>query len=212
MFGRTNGNCLTITYEGGEQKVYTYYNNYFRDENGQILKGWIEVYGNQERKPWVVGSDNYCEIAYGGCSCTVPVTILGHDSIESVRLVSGEMIAYRVPGTDRDYYYIDGFNTGDVIEVTYADGTVSRFTYQYHPVGIYEKNFVNEDGVVLNITGQSVIGPNENSWDLFVLGQTISGTFIIKDADVKSVSVKVNHQIYAKDYDYDGFTAADGTE
>ena len=212
MFTRTNGNRLTVTYEGGEQKVYTYYNNYFRDENGQILKGRIEVNSNQESKPWNVGSDNYCEIAYGGCTCSVPVTILGHDSIESVRFVSGERIAYRVPGTDRDYYYIAGFYTGEAVEVTYADGTVSRFTYQYHPVGIYEKNFVNEDGVVLNITGQSAIGPDENSWELFVLGQTISGTFIIKDSDVKSVSVNVNHPVYAKDYDCEGFIDTDGTE
>ena len=172
------GDILTITDKDGNSVDYTfdYYEDYDEDcfisENGDVIsQNSLRRNSDQHSNHWTLGSDNYYTIEYMGATTQVAVTIV-ESPVASVSYTPIKPI--EIIENTRGYsckngwhYYAPEFNEGDVIVVTFKDGTQDSFVYT-------DWRFLNSNGIRLDVDNYdfeySGLGEAEFKIDLYDYG------------------------------------------
>ena len=163
----TTGDYLTVNYTDNTSSDY-YYNGYSNDynsdifvnDNGDVISASdIARNDDQWNNPWVVGGDQYIIIEYAGAQYSLPVYIV-ENPVESIAYTPIEPVVYKEltngwyegDGDGRYWRYNQSvFNTGDILTVTYTDGTSDDYTFMwYNPdTDEYVNGFINASGDII---------------------------------------------------------------
>ena len=154
-----NGDELTVNYEDGASKTYTYradyrYDGEWLDEDDNLIDVRPSKYSYQYSNPWTLGGDNYFTVEYMGASVEVPVTII-ENPVESISFkplseytlfenANGE---WEYDDNDENFFKYDApyFKNGDELTVNYKDGTSKTYTYSED-----DDLWLDEDGKVID--------------------------------------------------------------
>ena len=142
-----NGDELTVNYEDGASKTYTYradyrYDGEWLDEDDNLIDVRPSKYSYQYSNPWTLGGDNYFTVEYMGASVEVPVTIIENpiDYIEvstEAKLIenNGGYLSWdeyydeeEDEWLEGNYYYYDLEGLPINIDIYYTDSTSETIT------------------------------------------------------------------------------------
>ena len=177
---RTNfGDKLTVNYNDGRGTVeytarYDEVNDrlIFVSATGEVIEEdeKFELYDLQREQPWTVGV-NYCYIGYCGKFDRIPITItennlagISYTSINTPLIWEGDYVIDR-DGSGKEYkhYNIPDFQDGDVLTISYTDGTSEDFTLTFDESD-GEHYFVNGDRKIHKYSVFRSDNQNEKEW------------------------------------------------
>lgn len=140
------GDVLRINNKDGSIEEYTYIGwngdseaSCFESSDGTLItENEVHIYDDQYDYHWTVGSDNYYEIEYLGYSCKVPFTITANP-VSSIEFIPVNPVEYientngyyeYAENSDRYFcYYIPSFELGDILKISYKNGSAVEYTY-----------------------------------------------------------------------------------
>ena len=151
---------LSVTYTDDSTKDFVAkwdddaWSHYFEAEDGEILTfKEVHFYDRQYEEPYTPGDGNCYFVEYQGRECSAPLSVL-ESPLQSIAYFPREPISCFFEASGRwetndngDYFYYDCIfvSSGDVLEITYPDDSVKRFTGSWdYDSGEYF--FVAEDG------------------------------------------------------------------
>lgn len=161
------GDKITLVTKNGERLDYVYIeeswsgsNDYirsnFENENGETVE--VTLRFDQYENHWLVGNEYEITVECNGLTTTTSVSIVENpvasieftpvNSIEYMEETNG-YFEYDENGDEYYYYYSPSFEIGDILKITYKDGTVTEYTY----VGWQDDSnayFESSDGVRIN--------------------------------------------------------------
>lgn len=139
------GDILKITYKDGTVTEYTYVgwlddsNAYFESSDGvRINAEDVKQNDDQYINHWSLGSDNYFTVEYLAATYNVPVTIT-ENPIASIEFIPVNPVEY-IENTNGYYEYaengdryfcynIPSFELGDILKISYKNGSAVEYTY-----------------------------------------------------------------------------------
>ena len=161
------GDKITLVTKNGERLDYVYIeeswggsNDYirsnFENENGETVE--VTLRFDQYENHWLVGNEYEITVECNGLTTTTSVSIVENpvasieftpvNPIEYMEETNG-YFEYDENGDEYYYYYSPSFEIGDILKITYKDGTVTEYTY----VGWLDDSnayFESSDGVRIN--------------------------------------------------------------
>ena len=161
------GDKITLVTKNGERLDYVYIeeswsgsNDYirsnFENENGETVE--VTLRFDQYENHWLVGNEYEITVECNGLTTTTSVSIVENpvasieftpvNPIEYMEETNG-YFEYDENGDEYYYYYSPSFEIGDILKITYKDGTVTEYTY----VGWQDDSnayFESSDGVRIN--------------------------------------------------------------
>lgn len=130
------GDTLEISYKNGTADTYKcvaddsehYSVKFVNNKNDKLDWSYLTYYETQDEKHWILGSDNCYYVSYQGVVVEVPVTIV-ENNVKSVDYKPIKPMTY----ADHTSFYlrsIVNMSSGDIVTVTYTDGTTKDFVAQ----------------------------------------------------------------------------------
>lgn len=141
------GDKITLVTKNGERLDYVYIeeswggsNDYirsnFENENGETVE--VTLRFDQYENHWLVGNEYEITVECNGLTTTTSVSIVENpvasieftpvNPIEYMEETNG-YFEYDENGDEYYYYYSPSFEIGDILKITYKDGTVTEYTY-----------------------------------------------------------------------------------
>ena len=182
--GFKEGDCLTVVELDGNEVVYTCHFDddlfdwvFYADGRDPLPSYYINLSDDQWSNHWGIEDDHLLTVSYGGCSCTVPVSVVpnpvasisfepaGGDRYTLMEEVDGSWCGTYEDGelVETDFIYsVPEFRAGDRLVVTAAENSAETvYTYDEdswtHENGEWVQGvFWSEDGESLSESRPSI--------------------------------------------------------